>query len=528
MQETESLFSSSVFSLRVDHGGHYDGMPSAWSSQVVFTALVVPGVLVISVVCQAEVGAAIGIVDSSHLSPSHRSWLPCRLSKRMASAFSYRPDSSGDDDNDWRSIRIVSCVEESERFTDCASPAPTHPTDGSDERATEKHYQHHLVLHFDINETILIGDEAGGDTREDCLNKILAKSAFVQCPTTSSSNNAYEATSAMEPTTWWTGKPLGIMEKEDQRSPPPPLYTGWTWPSGCCPYYRTKFKKRAKSFVEHDGQIYRPLYDKMNQLLRPRDPHEDVEHPILSHMIPAFFETLVALTESQQPFTLVLRTMGSDLSDIAAAVTAFGRGQHPEYPHFRNKRLVLTSDRLVKGRWAAVGDPSDNHYEYQLWRDDQLVAGGDDEVLEFLHSQTVCGIQDDYPFWTRHGQEPWAGKPVWDTLPSTSGQKKSESDDNGSTSFHHILFDDNIHNVEHDSIASVRVLVDRQQGDEHDNKRTFQSLSGQALLEQQGRHLIRVPTIEPILNPRWFLEQIEKSQRLVSSSNFSQSPSERT
>ena len=36
------------------------------------------------------------------------------------------------------------------------------------------------MLHFDINETILIGDEAGGDTVDDCLNKIIAKSAFVQ------------------------------------------------------------------------------------------------------------------------------------------------------------------------------------------------------------------------------------------------------------------------------------------------------------------------------------------------------------
>ena len=29
-----------------------------------------------------------------------------------------------------------------------------------------------LVLHFDINETILIGDKAGGDTVNDCLNKV--------------------------------------------------------------------------------------------------------------------------------------------------------------------------------------------------------------------------------------------------------------------------------------------------------------------------------------------------------------------
>ena len=38
----------------------------------------------------------------------------------------------------------------------------------------------HLLLHFDLNETILLGDDAGGDTYEQCIHKIIAKSAFVQ------------------------------------------------------------------------------------------------------------------------------------------------------------------------------------------------------------------------------------------------------------------------------------------------------------------------------------------------------------
>ena len=42
-------------------------------------------------------------------------------------------------------------------------------------RATPK-----LVLHFDVNETIMVGDPAGGDTFEDCLNKMIAKNAFVR------------------------------------------------------------------------------------------------------------------------------------------------------------------------------------------------------------------------------------------------------------------------------------------------------------------------------------------------------------
>ncbi len=35
-----------------------------------------------------------------------------------------------------------------------------------------------LVLHFDINETILVGDDAGGDTVEDCLNKVRFQGPF--------------------------------------------------------------------------------------------------------------------------------------------------------------------------------------------------------------------------------------------------------------------------------------------------------------------------------------------------------------
>jgi hypothetical protein len=37
-----------------------------------------------------------------------------------------------------------------------------------------------LVLHFDVNETIMVGDPAGGDSSEDCLNKMICKSTFVQ------------------------------------------------------------------------------------------------------------------------------------------------------------------------------------------------------------------------------------------------------------------------------------------------------------------------------------------------------------
>ena len=75
------------------------------------------------------------------------------------------------------------------------------------------------------------------------------------------------------------------------------------------------------------------------------------------------------------------------------------------------------------------------------------------------------------------------------------------------------------HNLEHDSIACVREEVPmavRADDDHETNSRQlharpleFRTLSGTETLHEQGIHLIRVPTIEPIFHRRWFIEQIE-------------------
>jgi hypothetical protein len=98
--------------------------------------------------------------------------------------------------------------------------------------------QRRLVLHFDVNETIVIEDIAGGDTYEDCLNKILAKNAFVR-----------RSPSSM---LWWDGTEI-IPSSPPMRENPPPLYSGWNWPLGCEPYYKV-CKNKSKSFTTHDGK----------------------------------------------------------------------------------------------------------------------------------------------------------------------------------------------------------------------------------------------------------------------------------
>jgi hypothetical protein len=431
------------------------------------------------------------------------------MSTRLASSASVDSSSSGSKDNNKAfEFPIVSSLpgEEDDTMTSAIPGSHNH-----------KLPKRHLVLHFDINETILVGDEAGGDSREDSLNKILAKSAFVQKPllmdqqqqtTTLTDGSSHED---WEPTHWWNGERIRDHEQDYhsfmEKSNIPPLYTGWHWPEGCCPYYRTRFKSRSKNFIQHHGALYKDIYDEMNRRLQPRAITTTApailatSYPILSHMLPAFFETVATLSKQKalhngQPYTIVFRTMGTDLPEIADAMTAFARGQHPEYPDFEDSDLVLTRDKLVQGRWAKLPDGDDDgnegQYVFQLWQEERLVASGDAQVLEFLHTQTVCGIQDDYAFWKSQAFAPWSGKPTW--IPR------------GDCNYHHVLMDDNIHNLPNDSIASVR--VETKDG-------SFQTLTGPEIQEQQGLYLIRVPTVEPILNPKWFLERIERSQRDV-------------
>lgn len=297
----------------------------------------------------------------------------------------------------------------------------------------------HLILHFDINETIWVGDEAGGDTFDQCLHKILAKSAFVQY-TFDDSDTKKPLTQAQRkqaakvvPTHWWDGtridKPYG-----------PPLWTHWEWPPNALPYYRSSFKQRADSFVEHHGRIYRPIYESMRELFQCNS----AKHGIPSQMLPSFIVTLRELSRWVQScpslrITIILRTFGTDLRRISDTLARVAHQEgHAEW--------IIPPENMVQGRWKRCSEGKQHQYEYQLIKStqpsnaaDSFVLAGDAAILEWIHSLSpfdrkgrlaMAAIQDDYDHWSKHRCNPQAGKPIWKTL---------------NIKYHHILFDDNMY-----------------------------------------------------------------------------------
>lgn len=68
--------------------------------------------------------------------------------------------------------------------------------------------QRRLVLHFDVNETIMVGDPASGINFGQSLNNLLAKVAFFQ---------------DAKGTHWHDGSPVDLAQRKSSTEPPPLL-----------------------------------------------------------------------------------------------------------------------------------------------------------------------------------------------------------------------------------------------------------------------------------------------------------------
>merc|ERR1719375_2261893 len=184
----------------------------------------------------------------------------------------------------------------------------------------------------------MVGDPAGGDTFEDCLNKMLAKSAYICDRDPPVEPGTFGRWSEF---TWHDGSPLDPAFR-DPGAPAPPLRFEWSVPEGQRSFYTSALKKEfAKTFTEpgSPGIVYRGEFERLERALRlperagghgcdARLSKDGVHH----FLLPAFFRTLADLCGTGRQFVLVVRTFGSDGPDVAEAVNAWAEGAHPSVP----------------------------------------------------------------------------------------------------------------------------------------------------------------------------------------------------
>ena len=391
-----------------------------------------------------------------------------------------------------------------------------------------------LCLNFDVNETIMIGDPAGGDTFEDSLNKILCKIAFVK-PVP---EGEQDADAKWKEWCWHDGSPLDPSRREEGAPPPPLLPDAFADPPGCVRLYNVKDLKNAfaKKFTEPDspGVIYRETFDKcLNALKWPADLPLDkrlASEEGYYHCLPAFFKTLATLHASGRPFSVIVRTFGHDLPRVQSAINAFCDGYHPLFKGCKYPELKLPDERLWLGRYKEADGSftlvpqteGAEALEGDLWRQKQAAAaengsssGGapaadESSVTQSFESEgamleelqgppdelpRLSAVQDDYDWWKGHGYSPSAGKPLWLTLDKANRWGR------------HLFFDDNIHADPDDSIVAVRARkvagVDS----------PFTAVSGAATIKLHGSVTKKVAAMCPILDHTWFLQQVNVMEK---------------
>jgi len=416
----------------------------------------------------------------------------------------------------------------------------------------------HLVIHFDVNETIMIGDPAGGDTYDDCCHKVIAKVAYVKPNPAPAASRAGRWSDYV----WHDGSSLDPLLREPGAAPPPLLFA-WQRLEGTTPVYSVKELKKpfAKCFAApgSPGEIYAAEFTRLRDALRwPADaaPDARLSQDGFHTFLPAFFHTLSELSRSGRPFSIVLRTFGTDLPHVAQAINAFADGEHPLWRGQKLPQLRLEEEDLWEGRYQAGsgvftlsrgaataaasaaatvtggGGGAGCCLETELEVEAELRGGGgpcasstgsggsagNAKVASRARAKrgpargggggslaggevavgsatvgSVHGVGDHYDYWKAAGYSPSAGKPLFWTLDDTAT--------------HTLFFDDNIHNDANDSIVAVRAR--------RDGASPFAPLSGESTRRLHGALLRKVPTVLPILDRGWFLQELAASEAAV-------------
>ncbi|KAM6061832.1 uncharacterized protein VSU04_008298 [Chlamydotis macqueenii] len=270
-----------------------------------------------------------------------------------------------------------------------------------------------LVLHVDLNNTVVAADAVSGQGPRAALNTFLST------------------------VTWGRAGAAGEWQwASDRPSLGPPC-------PGALSYY--SHHGRDPAFTETGpGRCFGDLHARHLQLLEwPGRPHDvfsvQGERSKRYHLIlPAFFRLLDSLHRDGRAFAVVFRTFGTDLPRALRAVSCALDGQHPQFPALRDLALPmdLTPGQIRCSKQGVV-----------LTRGAERLATREDgrKLYNYFSSlEGIGGFQDHFDWWARNQFSSRGGKPLWI--------------DPHDPSVHHIFIDDNIRLDDADTIVHPQVF----------------------------------------------------------------------
>ncbi|KAG5495152.1 hypothetical protein JKF63_02206 [Porcisia hertigi] len=375
----------------------------------------------------------------------------------------------------------------------------------------------HLVIHMDINKTIIQIDQAGGRTMEDVLNSNVAANTFgLVDPTNKQWRPLYSVLDA----------PVKLPDTHSDSVISYDVYIDSLY---CAPPGMQQMPKterdavwksvsnlrrqatRKFTFPGEVGEAYAQLVDLQREHLK----HGDGYHSI----IPSFFHMVNTLSELNFHFTLIFRTFGSDLNTVLQEWSSFVLGTHACKPSgpvlqnlkekyveplsgclFRQANDIYICDGPRVSLSSYIKPEFDELDSVKVLKHLQQVPGctlahktsftdlKDHLVEYFAQSNNVGGLVDYYPAWAQAAEHRTGGK-VFPVL---------QDDPN----YYYVFFDDNIFIGEEHSIVDLR---------EADGAKSIVDV------EVEKKYCIPVNALKAIVDNEYFLNELCACLRLQGS-----------
>ena len=331
----------------------------------------------------------------------------------------------------------------------------------------------------------MVADPAGGDSFEDVLNKMLAKTAFVR----RKDGGAVDDAASPSDLEWRDGVPL----HDDSGDPEQALWLRWEKPDDgskmasttrCLEAHRKTFTETFKRFAGIKQELAHtttPTTGRLGCMLQ--DGRRQA--PPLPAGVLRNAQGSSRLRSRRVPRDSHVRLRRPDRRRGAPRLDRRPPpdGKRPQQaPNWVQRDRVFAGKYDAEGRYTLTPPLNDDGRGTCL---DEAAAVA---LLEEPRSATV--IRDDYAWWAKHDEAPAAGKPFWITRGGDC---------------HHIFFDDHIRNSDRKSIAAARCRSSPTDA--------FVALDGPATRALHGAYLVRVPTLLPVRDQRWFLDRIAACER---------------
>ncbi len=241
-----------------------------------------------------------------------------------------------------------------------------------------------ILLNFDLNGTLILKDTSKKVDDQYMIISALAETTFAS----------------------WNGKQSTSFKQY--------VYTELLPGDKSNPHLKLERQKTIGKFVEWLKKNQHPALESVEKTYRTIiDKFTDSKTGEINFMIfPSFYVMINQLRLNKIPFTIILRTFGSDLPEVMEEIEKHPDGVKFSYQvKFDGPRLIVNGMRPVEKA---------------------------DEIFDLiLNSEKHFAIQDDWKYWNQHKEQALYGKPFLYDLSGTRAKNLS------------LFFDDNITGDEH-------------------------------------------------------------------------------